>query len=308
MDARVLLISSTSVCGYVVSRDETLLNVPLQLPARLCELLASYKRPVPAEITVQRILDLLEPNHSGVSNTRCTIARCGIEGCAICGGVYQGMPFPWTSDRQFPSPRPDPSNETHYVPWYNLVSLASIDEIETYDFRPSSLIEEHIAGSSFKIGNLRMALNSTSSLLKGLKLECRVSSPAEAHLVELEAKKQVERCLKKMSLPSSIIQCGDCKSKICCLDSGYCCNCKHNVCQACWQEKHKSIEHVGESPRISSNDIDWKVALDTGLVNGNRLTKRMLVERLKDVGLWLSSYGRLKKAALLEHVWQTIFI
>jgi hypothetical protein len=74
---------------YISTRDESLIDVELVLPRRLQDLICSFKRPEPRGITVQRLLDLLERGHGGFSGTRCTIVRCGVENCCVCGGLYQ---------------------------------------------------------------------------------------------------------------------------------------------------------------------------------------------------------------------------
>jgi hypothetical protein len=53
-------------------------------------------------------------------------------------------------------------------------------------------------------------------------------------------------------------------------------------------------------PKLLSRDVKWGEVLQTGLVNGFKVTKAMLCERLRDIGKWEPRFRSLKKADLLK--------
>jgi hypothetical protein len=291
-----------SLVDYISTRNPDLLDQELVLPSRLINLIRMFKRPDPKRITIQRLLSLLETGHGGFSATRCTIARCGIDGCSVCGGLCERLPFPLMSDLQFPYPVPDPNNSTHYLPWFSLISGASVaDTMDTYCFRPSVLVGLHITGGMFRPGNFRDVENRKSALVSKLSRDCRVSCSREKTLLMLEMQKQVERYLRKHAMDkNSFTTCGQCQRRVLVLDTGYCGNCESNICSVC-HGKH-SNKHVVCPPKLLMRDVNWDEVLQTGLINGFKVTKPMLCEHLDDVGKWEPKFRYLKKADLMKKV------
>lgn len=71
-------------------------------------------------------------------------------------------------------------------------------------------------------------------------------------------------------------------------------------------EQHGQETHSCSIPILKPSDIDWPIALQTGKVNGFKLTKLMLEQRLREKNMWKSGYGRRKKDFLIEQVKKTL--
>lgn len=274
---------------------------PLLLPPRLLAVIAMFQRPAPSAITVSRLLCLLERGHGGSTPTRCTITRCGVEGCNICGGVFERVPLPLTRDRQFPGPKADPSNELHYKQWFELSQFDPDDVL--LDCRPSVLLGACVEGAGFHVGSLRALLDVSSVLFENLVMSCRVSNSREKQILLDEVKKQVDKLLRKRALlMTSVVSCGNCRQRVCVLDAASCDTCKSNVCAVCWDVHHGQRGHVCVPPRLVSSDLSWGDIAETGLVNNVAVTKAMLEARLRDIGKWEASFRYLKKDALMAKV------
>jgi hypothetical protein len=285
---------------YISSRNPSLCDQELVLPERLVLLIRSFKRPPPKRITIQRLLDLLESGHGGFSTTRCTIAQCGAADCSLCGGLCEGTPFPLLNNLQFPHPVPDPTNATHYLPWYSLVSGLALDEpADSTCFRPSFLIGQHITGTSFRPGNFRDCQNRKSDLVTKLCGECRVSCAREKTVLMLEMQKQVDRHLRKHALTKvSFTVCCQCHRRVVILDAGYCKTCTKSICSACYAAH--PFSHNVEPPKLLCCDINWDEALRSGLIGEFKVTKAMLCDRLKEIGQWEPRFRLLKRQSLLQ--------
>jgi hypothetical protein len=285
---------------YISSRDSDLVDLEVVLPQRLVNLIQAFHRPPPGAITIRRLVDLLESGHGGFSATRCTIARCNVASCGCCGGVCERTPFPLMNDLQFPYPVPDPTNATHYISWYSLVTGSALDESAvSYCFRPSFLVSLHITGCLFQPGNFREARLRKSELVRRLSQDCRVSCASEKMLLMQEMQKQIERHLRKHAMTeTSLTICGVCERRVLILDVGHCSTCASNLCSVC-SPNHTDGHAVGP-PELLCDDIDWVDALRTGLVNGFRLTKAMLCNRLKATGAWEPRFRQWRKDKLLK--------
>jgi hypothetical protein len=285
---------------YISTRDESLIDVELELPRRLQDLIRSFNRPLPGNITIQRLLELLEPRHGGSSTTRCTIVRCGVENCLVCGGLCQRVPFPLMSNLQFPYPVPDPTNHMHYLPWTSLLSGVTADgAVDAYCFRPSYLVSAHITGSEFQPGNFRDAENRKSRLVANLCCKCRVSCRSEKSVLMLELQKQIDTHLRKQALcRNSLTTCGRCLRRVLVLDAGFCGTCQRSVCSVCYATH---AAHRVDAPKlVLDNEINWKEVLASGRINGYMVTKAMLCERLKQIGQWESKFRLFNKDTLVK--------
>jgi hypothetical protein len=198
------------------------------------------------------------------------------------------------SDLQFPSPFPDPMNDTHYLPWSSLVSTLQADEaVEAYCYRPSYLVSLHVNGSEFRPGNFRDAEDRKSSFVAKLSRDCRVSCKSEKSVLMLELWKQIDRHLRKQALSrNSFTTCGQCDRRVLVLDAGFCDTCESSVCSVCFVT-HANAHRV-VAPKLVNRDIDWTEALTTGLVYGSKVTKAMLCEHLKQMGLWEAKFRTCK--------------
>ncbi len=138
--------------GATNAEQRKMYDAKVVVPSKLLEIVRKLGRPVPKEgMHIRDLIELIsDGKHGSATSVDSTISRCNEEGCATCGGLWEGKPWVLCDNGSLPMPVPS-SVPGHYLPIADLIQSTIADGNQP-SWRPSDLIDEVIEGVEFVRG------------------------------------------------------------------------------------------------------------------------------------------------------------